>query len=198
MRPLHLPSPALAELFNHLISCFPEEGCGVVLGSVSDPHAARFVPMPNLQGRLHTMDPAAVRRAVLGDGLRLELPSGEVVLGLEEVVVEVSPREHFQAAGSASAVVALHADLDDDLREEGLAREVLSRVQTIRRELNLGYTQRIDLSIDGDPALVKAAERFREHLSRESLVRQWGAGDGGEARTLDVDGLALILRVSPV
>ena len=145
------------------------------------------------------MDPAAVRRAVLGDGLRLELPSGEVVLGLEEVVVEVSPREHFQAAGSASAVVALHADLDDDLREEGLAREVLSRVQTTRRELNLGYTQRIDLHIDGDAALVKAAERFREHLSRESLVRRWGAGEGAaEARTLDVDGLPLILRVSPV
>lgn len=151
------------------------------------------------QAMITGMDPAAVRRAVLGDGLRLTLPSGEVVLGLEEVVVEVSPREHFQAAGSASAVVALHADLDDDLREEGLAREVLSRVQGLRRELMLGYTQRIDLSIDGDAALVKAAERFRDHLSRESLVRRWGAADGAaEARALDVDGLPLILRVSPV
>lgn len=76
MRALHLPSPALAELFNHLIGCFPEEGCGVVLGSVSDPQAARFVPMPNLQGRLHTMDPVAyprdARTAYAMDPLRLQ------------------------------------------------------------------------------------------------------------------------------
>lgn len=76
MRPLHLPSPAFTDLSQHLSACFPEEGCGVVLGSVSDPDAARFVPLPNLQGRLHTMDPVAyprdARTAYAMDPLRLQ------------------------------------------------------------------------------------------------------------------------------
>jgi proteasome lid subunit RPN8/RPN11 len=76
MRALHLPSPALAELFSHLSACFPDEGCGVILGSVSDAEVARFVPMPNLQGRLHTMDPMAyprdARTAYAMDPLKLQ------------------------------------------------------------------------------------------------------------------------------
>jgi isoleucyl-tRNA synthetase len=113
---------------------------------------------------------AEVRRAVLGEGFEVALPSGPILLTSEDVVVEVQPKEHFQAAGSASAVVVLHADLDDDLREEGLAREVLARIQTRRREMDLGYTDRIRVRVGGDEAVRNAAERFAEFLKNEALA----------------------------
>jgi isoleucyl-tRNA synthetase len=113
---------------------------------------------------------ADVRRAVLGEGFEVPLPSGPVLLTSEDVVVEVQPKEHFQASGSASAVVVLHADLDDDLREEGLAREVLARIQTRRREMDLGYTDRIRVRVGGDEAVRNATERFAEFIKGEALA----------------------------
>src|SRR6185503_13694365 len=113
---------------------------------------------------------ADVRRAVLGQGFEVPLPSGPVLLTSEDVVVEVQPKEHFQAAGSAAAVVVLHADLDDDLREEGLAREVLNRIQTRRRDLELGYTDRIRVAVGGDAAIQGAAKRFAAFLASEALA----------------------------
>jgi isoleucyl-tRNA synthetase len=140
---------------------------------------------------------ADVRKAVLAGGYTVELPSGPVVLTGEDVVVEVQPRAHFQAAGSASAVVVLHADLDDDLREEGLARELLSRLQTRRKELDLGYTARIDVELRADGALAAAATRFTAMLQAEALavaLRIVPAVDPD----LDVDGNPCALVVTPV
>ena len=86
-----------------------------------------------------------------------------------DVVVEVAPREGFQAAGSANAVIALHAELDEDLRQEGLSRELLNRIQGQRKDLDLGYTDRIVVRVGGDAAVRAAAERFGE--PRTSTLR---------------------------
>jgi isoleucyl-tRNA synthetase len=140
---------------------------------------------------------AAVRQAVLGGGYRVELPGGPVLLTDEDVVVEVQPKADFQAAGAASAVVVLHAGLDDDLREEGLARELLSRLQARRKELDLGYTTRIRVELRAAPALAAAARRFEDLLQGEALVADWQvvpAEDGAS----ELDGHRFDLRVEPV
>ena len=120
---------------------------------------------------LSQADGTVVRAAILqGDGYPVSLPSGTIYLGAAEVVLEVVPRAGFQAAGSANAVVALHADLDEDLRQEGLSREVLNRIQGARKDLDLAYTDRIVVTLGGDEALRQAAARFQEHIARETLA----------------------------
>ena len=135
-----------------------------------------------------------IRSRVLAGGLPVELPSGTVVLGPAEIVVEVEPKDGFQAAGSATAVVVLHAELDDDLRQEGLAREVISRIQGLRKQERLGYTDRIRLHVGGSAAIVQAVERFRDHVAAETLVIEW-VDEANDLSTLDVDGLELVLGV---
>ncbi len=142
---------------------------------------------------LRQMPGAQVRAAVLAGGLELQLPSGPVTLSEDDVVVEVNALDGLEAAGSATAVVALHSQLDDDLLEEGLAREVVNRVQGLRKELDLSYTDRIVLGIGGDAAVVAAVSRFRDHIAGETLVRSWTDAPTAAAATLcgDVDGRAL-------
>ena len=148
---------------------------------------------------LNQMPAGEVRVAVLAEGLTLELPSGPILLTAEDVEVRVSPRGTFQAAGSATAVVALESELNEDLREEGMAREMINRIQGVRKELDLGYTQRIQLGIGGDAALVKAAERFAQHIAAETLASSWRllADDDQDGRCLEVDGRNLVLQVQP-
>jgi isoleucyl-tRNA synthetase len=148
-------------------------------------------------GQLNQLPASDVRAALLGGGLTLDLPSGPTTLTEEDVEVRVSAKGTFQAAGSATAVVALDSELDDDLREEGLARELINRIQGVRKDLSLGYTDRIRLHIGGDAALIRAAERFGEHIAGETLASSWAvlADPGAEARTLEVDGRTLLLQV---
>ncbi|MCK6506473.1 isoleucine--tRNA ligase [Myxococcota bacterium] len=145
---------------------------------------------------LSQADGAAVRAAILGgEGYRVDLPSGPVLLGAGEVVLEVVAREGFQAAGSAAAVVALHADLDDDLRQEGLSREILNRVQGARKDLGLAYTDRIRVGVSGDPAVVEAVLRFRDHIAQEVLAVTLTVEPGGDLAD-PVDGHAFAMTVA--
>lgn len=135
------------------------------------------------------MDGAEVRRKVLGGGLTLDLPTGPVTLGPDEVVVEVVPRAGFQAAGSAAAVVALHTALDESLYEEGLARELISRVQAWRKSAGLAYGDPIRLAVEG-------GERTARMLARHGALVTGAVGAtlapaGEEWAELTVDGETL-------
>ncbi|MEE2752154.1 MAG: isoleucine--tRNA ligase [Myxococcota bacterium] len=139
-----------------------------------------------------------VRAAVLAGGLEIDLGDSTVLLGEEDVIIEVQPRGEFEAAGSANAVVGVHSAIDEDLREEGLAREIVNRIQGQRKELDLGYTDRIELGISGDPSVMKAVERYREHVATETLVVRWvELGESSDSTEFDVDGHSLYLDIHP-
>jgi len=143
-------------------------------------------------------DGGAVRAAILGGaGYPVELPSGTIHLGADQVVLEVVPKAGFQAAGSATAVVALHAELDEDLRQEGLAREILNRIQGLRKDLDLAYTDRVVVHIQGDAAVVAAAQRFASHIAHETLATVLDITPCGDADD-QLDGHAFGLSVAPV
>ncbi len=138
-----------------------------------------------------------IRRRVMSGGLPLELPGGKVVLGEADVIVELVPREDFQAAGSPVAVVALHSRLDQDLLEEGMAREVVNRVQNLRKKLELGYTDRIRLGVGGDEAMVSAVKRFREYVAGETLALEIGEPTG-QVHEVKADDRELLLSIQRI
>jgi len=151
--------------------------------------------MKAVAAALTGMDGGAVRRGLLTGGLTLQAPSGPVTLTSEDVLVEVQPREHFQAAGSAAGVVALHSDLDQDLLEEGLAREIVNRIQTRRKELALGYTDRVNVVVRGDQAIASAVARFRPYIQQETLAVGLDVGNAPADAPL-LDGHPFSLGVS--
>jgi isoleucyl-tRNA synthetase len=143
---------------------------------------------------LATMDGGEVRAKVLGGGLTIELSSGPVTLGPEEIVTAVEPLAGFQAAGSASAVVALHAALDEDLLEEGLAREVISRVQAVRKGWGIAYGARIALHVSGGARTERMLARFGATLAEATGARL--APNAGERVEIAVDGESLVLSAA--
>jgi isoleucyl-tRNA synthetase len=81
--------------------------------------------------------------------------------------------------------------------EEGLYREVLNRVQLLRKELELEYTGRIRLWVDGDAGLLAAVRPRAEELARETLATEVAIGvrlaEPGELRELEIDDRPLVL-----
>ena len=83
--------------------------------------------------------------------------------------------------------VALNLELDDDLRREGLAREIVHAVQSARKSAGLRVEDRISLTLGGDAELVEAARAHEGYVSGETLATSLGfdSAEAGESATID-------------
>jgi isoleucyl-tRNA synthetase len=127
--------------------------------------------MPALKAALAAADGAALLREFETNGrVTLTVDAEPLELGPDEIAVTLEAREGFAAAAGTAGVVVLHTALSDALIEEGLFREVLNRVQTFRKELDLEYTGRIRLTLDGADRLLSAVRPRADALGRETLA----------------------------
>jgi isoleucyl-tRNA synthetase len=120
--------------------------------------------------------------AANGDQLHAELArAGEVTLaiggeelsiGSDELEVTAEAAPGFAAETGPVGVVVLHTTLTDALVDEGLLREIVSRVQAERKDLNLEYTDRIVLSLGGSDRIARVGREGREHLAAECLASE--------------------------
>ncbi|NUO51626.1 MAG: class I tRNA ligase family protein, partial [Polyangiaceae bacterium] len=126
---------------------------------------------------------------------------GEMIaLGPEEVEVSVEAAEGFAAAGGRTGVVVLKLELDDALRDEGLAREVLAKVQQLRKDAGLAFTDRIALHIEGSERIVRVATSAASLLASEALAEKVSFGAQPKATNVDervfsIDGEELRVRL---
>jgi isoleucyl-tRNA synthetase len=121
------------------------------------------------------------------DGVRHPLQEGDL-----EVVQEATG--DLVVKGEGRFTVALDAALDAELRAEGLAREVVNRVQRLRKDAGLEITDRIHLGLEGPEDLLAAARAYEAFIAGETLALSLSAGlednDYPHVREVDLDGVS--------
>ncbi|HEY6761130.1 MAG TPA: isoleucine--tRNA ligase [Baekduia sp.] len=122
------------------------------------------------------------------DGHDHELTADDLLVGLQ-------PLSGFQVEREGGHAVALDLTMDDELRREGWAREVVRAIQNARKDAGLDVSDRIDLTLGGDAELVAVAEEFERLVADEVLATsmRFGSDDGTFSAT--VDGRALSVGV---
>jgi len=98
--------------------------------------------------------------------------SGEWEFRSEDVTVTREVASEWLVQADGPFVVALDPAVSDDLLQEGLAREVVNRVQRLRKEAGYEYTTRIELSITGAADVVAATRAFQGFVEGETLARR--------------------------
>ena len=144
-----------------------------------------------LQAFLKTADAAALVVAVRGEGaVTIQLPDGELRLAEEELLIETGSPEGYQVESEAGRVVALKTDVDDALREEGQARELIHAVQRARKAADLRIEDTISLTLDVPEELRPPAERHRAAIMAETLASELvlGGAAGDHRETARVEG----------
>jgi isoleucyl-tRNA synthetase len=127
--------------------------------------------MPALKKALAETDGATLLAQLEANGsVVIQIDGEELSLGPDEIGVSLRARPGFAAASGSSGVVVLSTTLTDELIAEGLFREVLNRIQTFRKELDLEYTGRIRLTLAAAPALLDAVRPRLDELGREALA----------------------------
>jgi len=158
--------------------------------------------MPLVRKALDAAAAEDVRRALAAqDAYALTLPDGDTVeLTSEHVQVAVQARAGYAAAGGAVGVVVLDTTLDASLVAEGRVREVIARIQALRKQADLEYTTRIRVSVTGDAEVVAACEAHRAAIAEETLaldVRFDVDADPALATEAEIDGAPVAITVTP-
>ena len=144
--------------------------------------------MPIVAAAIAGLDPAHVG-ASMREGRTVVITVGgqDHELDAEDLLVTMKPLEGYQIEREGSHAVALEVAIDDDLRTEGWAREIVHAVQAARRDAGLEVSDRIVLTLDGDPALLDAARAYEAHVAAETLAMElsYATLDGVEAALID-------------
>jgi isoleucyl-tRNA synthetase len=125
---------------------------------------------PPLRRALEAMDPT-VAVAVLRSGQPLQLTvDGETVeLTSEEVLILTEPKPGLAVAAQGGITVAVDTRIDETLRAEGLARELVRRLQNLRKDAGFHLEDRITTYAEGGPVLRDVLARFGEYVAAETL-----------------------------
>ena len=95
------------------------------------------------------------------------------------MILTLKPPEGYSVEREGAHAVALDLTLDEDLRREGHAREIVHAIQNARKAAGLQVEDRIELELDGDTALLEAVDAHREYLSGETLALELTLGADG-------------------
>ncbi|PSP83933.1 isoleucine--tRNA ligase [Halobacteriales archaeon QS_1_68_17] len=103
------------------------------------------------------------------------------------------------AALDGSGVVYVDTTLTEDIESEGYAREVIRRVQEMRKDLDLDLDERIRLELDVADDRVAALVRDHEHLVAEEVrADEFGPVEDGHRREWDVEGVEMTIAIVPL
>jgi isoleucyl-tRNA synthetase len=150
--------------------------------------------MPRVAAAVAALDPAALRA---GRQVGINLDGHEHEIGPDDVQMVLQPLPGYQVERAGTHAVALDLELDDDLRREGLAREVVHAVQAARKTAGLNVEDRIALALGGDEELLAATRAHEDYVAGETLATSvsYDELDGDGART-EIEGRPLLIAVS--
>ncbi len=167
---------------------------------VVGPKYGRLVP--GLRRALAGAPPAVGARAAAGGAVTVEVGGEEVTLSPEELLVEPTEREGYALAREGGLSVALGIGLDRDLVDEGLVRELVHKVQNLRRDGGFEIEEGITVGLRGNRRVAGLLwGRWGDYFKTEVLARELeldADGEEGGFQEVSVDGEALMVRLEPL
>jgi isoleucyl-tRNA synthetase len=135
--------------------------------------------MPEVAAAVAGLDPADTARAVdAGEPVEIAVDGRVEELEADDLLREARPSAGYAVGQDAALAVGLTTEITEDLRLDGLAREVVHAVQGARRAAGLRVEERIVLHLDGSGPLRDAVERHRDEIAAETLAEALSMSHG--------------------
>ena len=151
--------------------------------------------MPQVAAAVAALDAGRVAETLRdGGSVGLSVDGEEHTLGPDDVQMVLQPLEGYQVERAGTHAVALNLELTDELRREGLAREVVHAVQAARKNAGLNVEDRIALRLGGDGDLMHAVRAHEAYVSAETLATSLET-DGADGEPATIEGRELLISV---
>jgi isoleucyl-tRNA synthetase len=135
--------------------------------------------MRSVQTAIDTLDHSLLEELLKGNEISLLVEGETIQISPQEVEVERTVHEGMVAANLGSTTIALKTELSEELLSEGLAREIVNKINTMRRETTLDVSDRIKVSIETTPRVQSSFEAYREFICNEVLAVEVTFGHNG-------------------
>ena len=113
----------------------------------------------------------------------------------EDVEILTEDMPGWLVACEGSLTIALDIELTQPLIEEGIARELINRVQNLRKSSGLEITDRIILTIENHEQITSAVEHFRDYIASQVLATTITLADNAEGECVEMDGYSLAIKI---
>jgi isoleucyl-tRNA synthetase len=143
--------------------------------------------MPLVADAIAALDPARLAAAAReGRRVGISVDGREHTLEPDDLLLAMHAPEGFAIEREGTHAVALDLHIDDELRREGRARDIVHAVQSARRNAGLAVEDRIELRLTGDPQLLEAVRAESRYLAAETLAVDLHLdGDGAGAAPME-------------
>jgi isoleucyl-tRNA synthetase len=149
-----------------------------------------------IQNALRQADKAAIVRDVsAGRSVALD----GIELQPDELLVSISGKPGYAVAEEAGYAVAVTTEITPDLADEGLARELVRRIQEMRKSAGFDISDRIRIAHTGNDEVARVLDspRWRDYVAQETLADAIAAGaEGVHREDHDIDGRKITLSVT--
>ena len=153
-----------------------------------------------IRTKLSEIDGDIAKRTLDSVGvLELNLPSGNVTLLESDVLVEAIQKEGYYTVSDRGITVAIDTNLTKELLDEGFTREIVSKIQTMRKEAGFNVTDHIKVAVCGDSYAVEIALKYAKSISSDTLAESIVSDNlFGYTKRWDINGKTLEIGVQKI
>ncbi|MBR5118242.1 MAG: isoleucine--tRNA ligase [Muribaculaceae bacterium] len=153
--------------------------------------------MKALAAQLTTMPQADILKFEQEGSIKLMVGDQEAVVDLADVEIISEDIPGWLVTNEGNLTVALDITVTDELRREGMARELVNRIQNVRKSKNFDITDKVIVTISPDERINDAVEAYGDYIARQVLANEIKVEpvEGDDAIALDMDGWTLNIKV---
>ena len=153
--------------------------------------------MKALAAQLTTMSQADILKLEQEGSIKLMVGDQEAVVDTTDVEIISEDIPGWLVSNEGNLTVALDITVTDELRREGMARELVNRIQNVRKSKNFDITDKVLVSISPDERINDAVEAYGDYIAHQVLALdiKLEPVEGDDAIVLDMDGWNLNVKV---
>ncbi|HMB00595.1 MAG TPA: class I tRNA ligase family protein, partial [Spirochaetota bacterium] len=142
--------------------------------------------------RVRDLDSATIVNFFQKGTIELSVDGEQLLLKDDDIIIERQPKPNKLVANENEITVVLDTALDNELINEGMARDFINKIQKARKDINLHYTDRIAVSCYAAAKLQNAVKAYADYIKKETLALSIDFPEQlpAEATEADVNGTA--------
>ena len=154
----------------------------------------------DIRAALSSLNGTAAKSELDSTGkLTLKLSSGTVELTADDLLIETSQKEGFYTVSDKGVIVSIDTVLTPELIAEGVARELISKIQTMRKEAGFNVTDHIAVKLAGEEKILDIAQKMCDDITKDTLADSLTLGEPeGFTKDWDINGEKLTIGIKKV
>jgi isoleucyl-tRNA synthetase len=154
--------------------------------------------MKSVNAAVTEMSQEQISQLEKNGNITLQVEGTDALIELADVEIFSEDVPGWTVANEGALTVALDVEVTDALRREGVAREIVKKIQAVRKESGFDITDRISVVVSGNEVSNVAVEEFKEYICNQVLADSLVIGEVENGEDIELDGYTIKVLVEKV